>query len=365
MALALGQAQKGIGHVEPNPAVGAVITRGTTVLGRGYHRIFGGPHAEIEAINDALRKGRSLKNATLYVTLEPCCHWGKTPPCVDALIRAGIRTVIAATRDPSEKVAGKGFAALKKAGLKVRLGLLRDQAEAINPWFYKFHRTGRPWVIAKWAQTLDGKFAARSGHSRWISSETSRLEAHRLRQSCQAVVVGIGTVLADDPQLTVRIPGTNPGLPRVPDRVVVDPNLRIPETSVLVRTARQTPTWVIITHRASKAKILRLERLGVQITILHADSSGNVRVGKFLDFAARRNWSRVLVEGGPGILSRFLRAGGVDEIVVFQSEALALDDQAPQLRGSVTRTTGDFLKSFKFREAALRGEDVVLRLWGK
>jgi len=134
---------------------------------------------------------------------------------------------------------------------------------------------------------------------------------------------------------------------------------------VLVRTARQTPTWVIITHRASKAKILRLERLGVQITILHADSSGNVRVGKFLDFAARRNWSRVLVEGGPGILSRFLRAGGVDEIVVFQSEALALDDQAPQLRGSVTRTTGDFLKSFKFREAALRGEDVVLRLWGK
>src|SRR5881275_1341217 len=248
LARAIELAEGGRGRVSPNPLVGAVIGRDEEVLGEGFHRALGGPHAELEAI-DATGE-RDLTGATLYVSLEPCCHHGKTPPCTDAIIRSGIRRVVVASDDPSEKACGRGLGILRDEGISVEVadGDLATRARLLNQAFRKHARTGRPWVLFKSAMTLDGKVATSTGDSKWISSELSRERAHHWRAAVDAVVVGIGTALTDDPQLTARVDGVN----RQPRRVVFDSLARLPLSSQLVRAATETPLTVVVSRAAPR-----------------------------------------------------------------------------------------------------------------
>ena len=265
MRLALSEARNGLGAVEPNPMVGAVVVRDGELVGVGHHENFGGPHAEVIALRQAEAAARG---ATLYVTLEPCCHHGKTPPCTDAILAAGIARVVAAVRDPFPAVNGGGMAALEQAGVAIDVGCEADRARTLNLPYWKRLSTALPYVIAKWAMTLDGKTAVASGDSRWISSETSRRLVHELRGRMDAIIVGIGTVDADDPHLTVRPPGL-----RRPVRIVLDSTARLPLTSNLVRTAREVPVLVAVTDRAPSSHREALERLGCEVMELVGTNS--------------------------------------------------------------------------------------------
>lgn len=243
MRRALQEAERGRGRVEPNPLVGSVVIRDGELAGKGHHERFGGPHAEVIALANA---GTAAAGATLYVTLEPCCHHGKTPPCTEAILAAGITRVVVAMRDPFPQVSGRGLDALSAAGLVVETGCEAQRAKALNAPYLKWVITGLPFVTAKWALTLDGKTAVRSGDSRWISSEVSRSVVHELRGRMAAILVGIGTIEADDPLLTARPPG-----PRCPVRIVLDSEARIPVSCRLVRTAHEAPVVVAVTDRAT------------------------------------------------------------------------------------------------------------------
>jgi len=310
---ALELAARGRGAVEPNPMVGAVIVRGGRVIGEGWHRRFGGPHAEVEALRAC---GRSARGATCYVTLEPCCHFGKTPPCTDALIAAGIRRVVAAVRDPFPRVRGGGFRRLRAAGARVDVGLLRDAAAELNAPFFKLQRTGRPWVILKWAQSLDGQIATRRGDSKWITSTEARRASHALRGRVDAVVVGVGTVLADDPELTCRLVSAK----RAAVRVVLDTHARTPMSSQLVRTARTSPT-LIVTGDAKSVRARRLSRAGCDLLGLPT-RGGRVRLDRLLDELGRRFMTNVMVEGGGALLGAFVDEGLADEADVFVAPRL-------------------------------------------
>lgn len=316
MRRALTLATRGRGFVEPNPMVGCVIVRGERIVGEGYHRKFGGPHAEVHALRDA---GPAARGATCYVTLEPCCHFGKTPPCTDALIAAGVKRVVVAMRDPFPKVRGKGCRSLQRAGIKVSVGLLEDEALRLNAPYLKLQKHGRPWVTLKWAQSLDGKIATRTGDSKWISGEESRAEAHRIRGRIDAVIVGVNTVIRDDPQLTCR--HGRPG--RVAARVVIDPKLRIPSRSKLVRTAGACPV-VVATDRELMAgrRAKALGRAGVELIGLKRDRAGDLDLGALLDEFGRRGKTNVMVEGGGRTLGAFHDAGLADEAVVFVAPRL-------------------------------------------
>jgi len=278
MRRALAEAERGRGAVEPNPMVGAVVVRDGRLVGFGHHARFGGPHAEVEAL---ARAGDEARGATLYVTLEPCCHFGKTPPCTQAVLDAGIVRVVAAMRDPFPKVAGGGLAQLRQAGVAVEVGVESDAARRLNAPYLKRLATGRPYVVAKWAMTLDGKTAAASGDSRWISGPRSRALVHELRGRMDAVVVGIGTALADDPQLTARPPG-----PRVACRVVLDGSARLSPTSRLATTAREVPVLVAVTDRAPGDRRDALAALGCEV--LAFPGAGPVPILALLDELGRR-----------------------------------------------------------------------------
>ncbi|HEY2157958.1 MAG TPA: bifunctional diaminohydroxyphosphoribosylaminopyrimidine deaminase/5-amino-6-(5-phosphoribosylamino)uracil reductase RibD [Isosphaeraceae bacterium] len=309
MRRALAEAARGIGAVEPNPMVGAVVVRDGQVVGVGHHARFGGPHAEVVALEAA---GESANGATVFVTLEPCCHHGKTPPCTDALIRAGVARVVAAMADPFAKVAGGGFARLDEAGIAVEVGLLAEEARRLNAPYLKRLATGRPFVTAKWAMTLDGKIAARSGRSAWISGERSRALVHEVRGRMDAIVVGVGTAVADDPQLTARPPG-----PRVATRVVLDASARLPLGSKLATTATEIPVIVAATLAAPPERVHDLRGFGVRVLELPEAVPGRVDVGALLDELGRRGMTNVLVEGGGRVLGSFFDAGEVDEVDVF------------------------------------------------
>jgi diaminohydroxyphosphoribosylaminopyrimidine deaminase/5-amino-6-(5-phosphoribosylamino)uracil reductase len=307
MRRALAEAERGRGLVEPNPLVGAVVVKDGRALGIGFHGRFGGPHAEIEALAKA---GDSARGATLYVTLEPCSHFGKTPPCVDAVIASGITRVVAAMSDPFPKVAGGGLARLREAGVTTEVGLDEKLARRLNAPYLKRLATGLPHVLAKWAMTLDGKIATASGQSAWISSLRSRGLVHETRGRMDAIAVGIGTVLADDPQLTARPPG-----PRVAARVVLDSAARLPKDSRLARSAREVPVWLAVTRRAPADRLQLLESVGVEIVSFPQD--GPVPIIPLLQELSRRNVTNLLVEGGGRILGAFLNAGQIDAVDVF------------------------------------------------
>jgi diaminohydroxyphosphoribosylaminopyrimidine deaminase/5-amino-6-(5-phosphoribosylamino)uracil reductase len=308
MRRALELAERGRGHVEPNPLVGAVVVRGDELVGEGWHRRYGEPHAEVNALAAA---GEAARGTTLYVTLEPCCHHGKTPPCTDAVLRAGIGRVVAAMLDPFPQVAGGGTALLRAAGVAVEVGLAEAEARRLNAPYLKLLATGRPYIHAKWAMTLDGKIATRTGDSKWISNEASRRHVHALRGRMDAIVVGIGTVLADDPLLTARPPG-----PRTPARVVLDSRGRLPAASRLVATAREIPVLVVTTDRLERERGEAIRALGCEWLGL-PEEQGRPAVPALLDEFGRRRMTNVLVEGGAEVLGSFLDAGAVDEVHVF------------------------------------------------
>lgn len=308
MTRALELAERGRGAVEPNPLVGCVIVRGGELVGEGWHQRFGGPHAEIEALRIARERA---EGATVYVTLEPCSHHGKTPPCVDALLAARPARVVMAMEDPFLQVAGRGLAALRDAGVEVLVGVHEDAARRLNAPYLTRLCHQRPWVIAKWAMTLDGRLAARGGDSRWISGERSRARVHALRGRMDAILVGVGTVVADDPLLTARPPGL-----RVPVRVVVDPTLRIPDRARLLATLDEAPLLLAARADADAGRAESLRRLGAEVWTTEAAEPADLIRGLLAELA-RRGMTNVLAEGGAGLFGSLLDARLVDEAHAF------------------------------------------------
>jgi len=315
MTRALSLARRGAGYVEPNPMVGCVLVRGGKIVGEGYHRRFGGPHAEV----DALRRCCCPTNGiTLYVTLEPCCHQGKTPPCSAAIIRAGIARVVVATGDPNPLVCGKGIRKLRRAGITVDVGLLRSEAAELIAPFSTLLRLKRPYVIAKWAQSLDGKLATTTGESKWISCPQSRRHVHRLRARVDAILVGSETVRADDPLLTAR----DVRVRRRALRVVLDSRLRAPEHCQLIDTAMRWPTLIMTTViKAKSAKADRLRRGGAEVIGCRSNRN-RIATKDWMAKLAQRGISNLLVEGGPTVLSSLLESRLVDEAWVFTAPIL-------------------------------------------
>jgi diaminohydroxyphosphoribosylaminopyrimidine deaminase / 5-amino-6-(5-phosphoribosylamino)uracil reductase len=315
LARAIEIAEQGRGRVSPNPLVGAVIANGDGPIGEGFHRELGAPHAEVEAILAA--GDRDLAGATMYVSLEPCCHQGLTPPCTDAIRDAGIARVVVASDDPSKHASGRGLGILRDEGVEVVLddGELAGRARLLNQPFRKHVRTGRPWVLFKSAMTLDGKVATRSGDSKWISGESSRGRAHHWRAECDAVIVGIGTALADDPLLTARLE-TSPPAARQPRRVVFDSLGRLPLDAQLVRDARRIPLTVVVSRAAPRAATDALEAHGVDVIVATGEHEP-ARVCSALDQLGSAGIGSVLLEGGPHLAGAFLDAGEVDEVRLF------------------------------------------------
>ncbi|MBA3808139.1 MAG: bifunctional diaminohydroxyphosphoribosylaminopyrimidine deaminase/5-amino-6-(5-phosphoribosylamino)uracil reductase RibD [Solirubrobacterales bacterium] len=321
LSRAVELARRGSGAVRPNPVVGAVIARDGEILGEGWHREYGGAHAEVNAIEACGME--DLAGATLYVSLEPCCHEGKTPPCTEAILQAGIRRVVVASDDPTEKASGRGLGILRDEGVEVVVagGEVAASARLLNQAFRKHARVGRPWVLFKSAMTLDGKVATRTGDSQWISGEDSRGMAHRWRASVDAIVVGIGTALADDPQLTAR-PDGEPAEPGdQPRRVVFDSLARIPPASQLVAAAAEIPLTVVVSRAAARADTDALEAAGVQVLVATGENEP-ARVRSGLDQLGALGVSSVLLEGGPHLAGAFLDAGEIDEIRLFLAPLL-------------------------------------------
>lgn len=333
--------------------VGCVLAREGREIAAGWHQQFGGPHAEAAAITAAGEA--SLAGATAYVTLEPCCHQGKTPPCTDALIQAGVARVVAAQRDPFPRVAGGGFRRLTQAGIDVEVGCLEVEARSLNAPYLKLLERHRPWIIAKWAMSLDGKLAARSGHSRWISGEASRALVHRLRGRVDTILIGSGTAEMDDPLLTAR-----PAGPRLATRVVVDSLAQLSSHSQLVRTAREVPVLVAVGPEASERNMRRLQSEGCEVLPLAA-ATHYERMLQLLDELGRRQMTNVLVEGGSRVLGGLFDAGQIDEVHVFIAPKLVGGDRAPSPIGGAGLDRIPELPQLTDRVVEQVGEDVYIR----
>lgn len=326
MALALELARQGQGHVEPNPMVGCVIVRDSQVLGRGWHQRFGEPHAEVNAIADCTA---SMANSTFYVTLEPCCHCGKTPPCVDAVIAARPARVVIAQQDPFPKVQGGGIARLLAAGISVEVGRLEDQARKLNAPYLKRQATGLPWIIAKWAMTLDGKIATRTGSSRWISGPAARERVHSLRGRVDGVMVGSQTAKLDDPMLTAR-----PSGPRTAARIVVDSEASLSPQSKLARTAKDVLVIVAVGSRARSERLDQLAHAGCEILFCDApDHAG--RIMQLLAQLGTRGMTNILVEGGSQLIATLLEQKQIDEVHSYIAPKLIGGIAAPTPIGGV------------------------------
>ncbi|MCE9528687.1 MAG: bifunctional diaminohydroxyphosphoribosylaminopyrimidine deaminase/5-amino-6-(5-phosphoribosylamino)uracil reductase RibD [Planctomycetales bacterium] len=323
MLRALELAERGRGFVEPNPMVGCVIVKDGAVIGEGFHARFGGPHAEVAAIEAA---GANAKGSSLYVTLEPCCHQGKTPPCTKAVIAAGVRRIVAAMQDPFAEVSGKGLAELREAGLEVEVGLHEDLARRLNGPYLKLLSTGKPWVIAKWAMTLDGKIATRSGYSKWISGSAAREVVQSLRSRVDAIVVGRRTAEMDDPLLTARPDSGTPA--RIATRVVVSSQARLSPESQLIKTAKDIPVLLACGPEAQKRDIRRLAGKGVEVLPFLAETRYE-RTLQLLDELGRRRMTNILVEGGSQLFGTLLDARQIDEVHLFIAPKIFGGEKAP------------------------------------
>jgi diaminohydroxyphosphoribosylaminopyrimidine deaminase/5-amino-6-(5-phosphoribosylamino)uracil reductase len=396
LARAIELAGQGVGAVKPNPVVGAVVARDGEVLGEGWHERFGGAHAEVNAIEGCGMA--DLTGATLYVSLEPCCHEGKTPPCTDAIVQSGIRRVVVGSDDPTEKAAGRGLGILRDEGIEVVIadGELATRARLLNQAFRKHARVGRPWVLFKSAMTLDGKVATRAGDSQWISGEASRELAHRWRASVDAVVVGIGTALADDPRLTARPDGTSSEPSGQPRRVVFDSLARLPADSRLLAatgmrakdsrlqasaatgmraegesfpaspTAAEIPLTVVVSRAAARADTDALEAAGAQV-LLATGENEPARVRSALDQLGQLGVASLLLEGGPHLAGAFLDAGEIDEIRLFLAPLLLGGRTARDpLEGEGVERISDALRALTF-DCERIGDDLLvcarLREW--
>lgn len=315
---ALELAARGQGLVEPNPMVGCVIVKDDEVIGEGWHQRFGGPHAEVHALAEA---GEAARGATLYVTLEPCCHQGKTPPCTKAIIAAGISRVVLALRDPFPKVAGGGIAELEAAGIEVECGVGEAAARRLCAPYLKLVTKGRPWVIAKWAMTLDGRIATASGESQWISGEESRRVVHQLRGRMDAIVVGRQTLVADDPLLTARPTGL-----RIPTRIILDSQARTPLSAQVVRTAGEAPTLIVVARtavaeHATAQRAAALTAAGCEVYFASGETPA-ARLNDLLDELGRRRMTNILVEGGGQLLGSLRDLDEIDEVHAFVAPKL-------------------------------------------
>ena len=358
MTLALRLAAKGRGSTRPNPMVGAVVVAKEGVVGQGYHRRAGGPHAEVLALQQA---GKKAKGATLYVTLEPCSHLNKrTPPCVPLIARSRLRRIVVAMADPNLQVSGRGIRRLRQLGLRVDVGCREEEARRLNQVYCHWIRTGRPFVTLKAGITLDGQLATASGESRWITGEPARRDAHRLRSQVDAVLVGIGTVLRDNPSLTARLSDQPKRLAsRQPVRIVADSHLRIPLTAQLVAYDRHAHTVVATTTAASPKRIAQLRRRGIDVLVL-PDSKDRVSLLALCTQLGRLGMSHVLIEGGSTLNASILRSGLVNRIVLYVAPQLLGGQDAKGLIGGVSPkhlTESLALKTVTIRKL---GRDMVI-----
>jgi diaminohydroxyphosphoribosylaminopyrimidine deaminase/5-amino-6-(5-phosphoribosylamino)uracil reductase len=351
MKYALALAKKGKGWTSPNPCVGAVVVKNGRVVGEGFHTRAGEPHAEVFALQQA---GKQARSATMFVTLEPCSHHGRTPPCVDAVLNANIRRVVAAMVDPNPKVNGQGLAQLQAAGVEVVCGVLEEQARKLNEDFIKFKTQGVPFVTLKIAMTLDGKIATTSGESKWITGEKARAYVQRLRHEHDAMLVGINTVLADDPQLTTHLRRG-----KDPQRVIVDSRARLPLTArVLHPVESSASTWVATTERAPQSRIRKLEQAGAKI-LQTESTNGRVNLAQLMKMLAAQNMMSVLIEGGGSVAWSALEAGIVDKIIFFIApKIIGGKDAITAVEGAGRRLS----EAWQLRDVTVRkvGEDEMV-----
>jgi diaminohydroxyphosphoribosylaminopyrimidine deaminase/5-amino-6-(5-phosphoribosylamino)uracil reductase len=326
MLRAVELAARARGRTSPNPMVGALVAKDGKAAGEGFHAYAGADHAEVVALREA---GEAAAGATLYVSLEPCCHHGRTPPCVESIIQAGIRRVVAACLDPNPAVNGQGIAALRGAGLAVDVGVLADEAERLNEAFFTHVRTGRPFVLLKIATSLDGKIATRTGESRWITGEKARRRTHELRNEVDAVLVGIGTVLRDDPLLTTRLGIAEQ---RDPARVIVDNLARLPLRAKVVNRASTAPTLLAASQMAPRARLEALEREGVRIIVVDG-SPRRVSLDRLMEALGKLGILSVMIEGGAEINASALREGIVDKVCLFMAPTLIGGKSTPSAVG--------------------------------
>lgn len=359
MERAIVLAEQGMGWTNPNPLVGAVIVKEGRIIGEGFHRRYGDLHAERNAIA-ALTE--PAEGATMYVTLEPCCHYGKTPPCTEAILESGIRKVVIGSADPNPKVAGKGARMLREAGVLVEEGFMREECDRLNPIFFHYITTRTPYVIMKYAMTADGKIATKTGASKWITGETAREEVQKLRHRCMGIMAGIGTVLADDPMLNVRIPGGNS-----PVRIICDSRLRIPIDSRICRTAKEYQTIVAYAPDSTgntagqktreREKIRQLEELGVE-TVSVPDGSGQVDLKRLMEILGEQGIDSILLEGGGRLNDSALRAGIVREMQVFVApKVFGGKDAGTPVAGAGAELPGDAVL-LELQKVSQVGEDL-------
>ncbi len=352
MGVALGLARRGLGRTAPNPSVGCVLVKDGVIVGWGWTQPGGRPHAETEALS---RAGDRAFGATAYVTLEPCAHWGKTGPCCDALITAGVSRVVTALRDPDPRVDGGGLARIQAAGIPVEVGLMAEEARALNAGFLSRIERGRPWITLKLATSLDGRIATVTGASRWITGPEARAHAHLLRARNDAILVGAGTALADDPMLTCRLPGM---ADRSPIRVVLDRRLRLPLDSALVKSAGEVPLWIVTAGPDGAGEGGAHEAAGA-ILIRPSDPEPAAVAAEL----GARGITRLLIEGGGAVAASFLRAGLVDELVWMRAPILIGGDGIPAL-ASLGVTDPNQTQPWVLRKSAMLGRD-RLESWSR
>lgn len=352
MRAALALARRSLGRTWPNPAVGCVIVKDGRIVARGRTQDGGRPHAEVDALGKA---GDAARGATVYVTLEPCSHFGKSPPCADALVRAGVARVVSAMEDPNPSVNGQGHARLREAGIAVEVGEGAGEAAEINAGFLLRVSAGRPLFNLKLASSLDGRIATASGESKWITGEGARADGHRLRAIHDAILVGAGTVAADDPELTCRLPGLGA---YSPVRIVLDSKAGLAETSKLAKTARQVPVWLLCTSAAEAGRREVLRKTGVEIIEVAAAGDGRVDVAAAAQALGQRGLTRVLVEGGGQIAAAFLKAGLIDRITSYRA-GVVLGADGRSAVGELGFNRLDFAPRFRLVSARrLQGDTV-------
>ena len=324
MNRALALAQQGKGRTSPNPLVGAVIVNTGKIVGEGYHQKAGEPHAEIHALQAA---GEKAKGSTLYVNLEPCCHWGRTPPCTDAIIQAGITHVYVAHLDPNPKVAGKGNQQLEEAGIQTNVGICADAAEKLNEIYIKHVNTGHPFVILKMAMSLDGKIATSTGESQWITSLASRQKGHEIRDEVDAILVGIGTITSDDPALTTRLPNKQG---KDATRIVLDSHGRTPISAKIFNPKSEAGVIIAVTPQASSKNIEILEKTGAEIIVTPV-KKGRVCFKTLMETLGAKGITSILVEGGGNVNTSALKSGMVDKVMCFVAPKFIGGKQAPSV----------------------------------
>jgi diaminohydroxyphosphoribosylaminopyrimidine deaminase/5-amino-6-(5-phosphoribosylamino)uracil reductase len=353
MDLALDLAEKGRETTSPNPMVGAVVVKDGRIVGKGYHEAVGGPHAEVNAINAA---GVHARDAVLYVTLEPCNHTGRTPPCTEKIIAAGIRRVVIAMDDPNPGVTGGGRKYLKAHGIDLSLGVGEARANRLNEAFVTFARTGRPFVTVKCAATLDGRIATRNGDSKWVTGASARSYVHQLRRAVDAILVGIDTVRADDPRLTAR---TEEGPARDPVRIVIDPSLKIDEDARMLHLVSDAETIIVTGEKIDPAKAARLKKNRIRIWPMPL-VKGKIDFNRLLDDLGKREVTHLLIEGGGGIIGSAFRAGIVDKaLFFFAPKIMGGDDGVPICRGDGAPKMKDCIELTSI-QTRLFDEDVLI-----